>query len=100
MGTGARNQQLALIWWPGLRDCNGVRLSRAGGDFLQLGGLLAANASTGFERHNVTSLAVIPHAIQLPVSDRKKLRDFERTAASKRALHLDLAAPQPVVLQG
>ena len=84
------------------RHCRGPSLVQGfvRGNFLELGGLLAADADTGFEGHDVAGGAEIAHAKQFAIVKGVEPMDLEGAIRLGDSFQAHLAAVQALVLQG
>jgi hypothetical protein len=66
-------------------------------DFLELRGLLAADAIAGLEGLDVTYFAEITHSVELPIPDRVKALDLKCSIGFRRPLDSHLPVGQAFV---
>jgi hypothetical protein len=69
-------------------------------DFLELRGLLAADAIAGLESLDVTQFAKVTHSVEFPIPDRVKSLDLKCSIGFHRSFDPDLAVGKAFVLQG
>lgn len=73
--------------------------SFSNGDFLEFGGLLAADAIAWLDRLEVADLAEVADAIKFAVAKRIKPLDFEGAVRLPRSFHSNFPIGQALVLE-
>jgi hypothetical protein len=81
-----------------MEKCNGLLgVAATYRDFLELRGLLAADAIAGFKGLEVAYFAEITHSVELPIPESVEALDLKRSISFHRSLDPDLAVGQAFV---